>query len=276
MPFSRYLRPRLLPVVILAAGALLSLKIGNVWFALEAKAATGSEQVPPGATSLPIRSEPAGKPLKDPIFMSPSEVEVLQKLSERRAELDQREAALAQREVIMRATEQRVEEKIAKLQALEKGIGDTIKKQDDEDESRLKSLVRIYENMKPAEAARVFAQIDTPTLVSLVEKMRELKTAPILASMDPEKAKQLTLALADRRNQPAASAPKAQPAALTAPAGSPGPAAPGERGIAPPAAAPTTVAAPAPAPAAAPAAPAPAAAPAGPAEGPPPATPPRP
>jgi flagellar motility protein MotE (MotC chaperone) len=144
--------------------------------------------------------------------MSPSEVELLQQLSDRRAALDKRAAELSQREVLLQAAEKRVDEKIAKLEALKQQIGGIEDKQNQEDEARLKSLVKIYETMKPDDAARIFSQLDMPVLLGVLEHMKERNAAPILAAMDPAKAKAVTLALAERRNQTAqAGTPSAQP-----------------------------------------------------------------
>src|SRR5262249_54500756 len=129
------------------------------------------------------------------------EVELLQKLSERRAELDRRTAELSQREVLLQATEKRIDEKIARLQALEKDIGGIADKHDEEDEARIKSLVKIYETMKPHDAARIFEQLAMPVLLGVLEHMKERNAAPILAALDPNRAKTVTLALAERRDQ---------------------------------------------------------------------------
>lgn len=168
--------------------------------------------------------EAGGKAAQDPLLMSPAEVEVLQNLSNRRAALDKQTAELRQREVVMQAAEKRIDEKIAKLQALQKSIDSAAQQQNDEDDARIKSLVRIYETMKPQDAARIFEQLDLPVLISVLERMREMKAAPILASMDPAKAKAVTLALAERhtaqaapqQGQPASSPmAQAQPAAAS-------------------------------------------------------------
>jgi flagellar motility protein MotE (MotC chaperone) len=144
---------------------------------------------------------------RDPLLMSPSEIGVLQQLAQRRAELDKREAELSQREVLMEAAEKRMDEKIVKLQSLEQTIDGNAQKQDQQTDERVKSLVKIYEAMKPQDAARIFEQLDMPVLLDVVGRMRELKVAPVLAAMDPTKARAVTLALAERRN--AAQAPAA-------------------------------------------------------------------
>jgi flagellar motility protein MotE (MotC chaperone) len=75
-------------------------------------------------------------------------------------------------------------------------------KVDEQGDERLKSLVKIYETMKPQDAARIFAQMDMPVLLELLTRMKELKTAGILANMDPDKAREITVALAAKKELP--------------------------------------------------------------------------
>jgi flagellar motility protein MotE (MotC chaperone) len=204
-------RFRLMPVALAATVCLLGVKLGNVWFALDVPvAAARAETAPtkpmpaatPAATPAPA---PAPTPAKaqavDPLAMSPVEMELLQKLSERRAELDKRAAEQSQREVLLQAAEKRIDEKIARLASLEKDIGGILDKQNEAGEARIKSLVKIYETMKPHDAARIFEQLDMAVLLGVVEHMKERMAAPILAAMDPSKARAVTLALAERKDK---------------------------------------------------------------------------
>ena len=59
--------------------------------------------------------------------------------------------------------------------------------------------MKIYENMKPKDAARIFEELDMAVLLDVIERMKERKTAPILAQMNPKRAKAITLELAKRR-----------------------------------------------------------------------------
>ena len=75
---------------------------------------------------------------------------------------------------------------------------------------RRQSLVRMFQNMKPSEAARIFEQMELPVLLELVEAMNERRAAPILAQMNPIRAQQVTSELARRRQpggQPASQIP---------------------------------------------------------------------
>ena len=71
----------------------------------------------------------------------------------------------------------------------------------------MKSLVKVYENMKPKDAARIFEKLDMPVLLQVVERMKEQKLAAVLAEMDPGKAKSVTIELATQHQLPAKTTP---------------------------------------------------------------------
>jgi flagellar motility protein MotE (MotC chaperone) len=212
-------RLRVLTVLAGAAALLLVVKLAGIAAVLggpsEAHAEAHGEAKPAEAPRPPkgvpdpnkpvvVEAKPAEAPRPPPpTSFSASEVELLQSLSERRAELDRRNDEMMQREVLLKATEQRINDKIAQLQTMERSISDTLRKRDEENEAKIRNLVRIYETMKPKEAARIFEQLDMPVLLDVASHMKEAKVAPILASMDATKAKALTLALAERKPAPA-------------------------------------------------------------------------
>lgn len=134
--------------------------------------------------------------------MTSSEIELLQKLAERREELDKRGRELDMREGLLQAAEARIDKKIGELKTLQSAIDALIKKHSEQEEARMASLVKIYENMKPKDAARIFEQLDMPILLDVVERMSERKIAPIMAEMNPAKAKAVTSELALRRQLP--------------------------------------------------------------------------
>jgi len=207
--------PRLLPIVVGAATLLFCAKTADIWLAVginplaAARAQTAAEHAKPARTAAaePASTEaasPSGKKRapRDPMTFSPQEIEILQSLAQRRDDLDKRAAEVDRQEALLQATEQRIDAKIAKLQEMEGKINDAFKKEDQKDDAKFKSLVKIYETMKPKEAARIFEQLDLPVLLDVLERMKETKTSPILASMEPGKAKAVTLALAARHPTP--------------------------------------------------------------------------
>jgi flagellar motility protein MotE (MotC chaperone) len=165
---------------------------------LAASAAGG----PAASPAKPASKSETGGDVGDPTSFSPAEINLLQELAQRRGELDKRADELDGRDMMLKAAEERIAEKIAALQKMQDDIGALLHKKDEENDQKIKSIVRIYETMKPPEAARIFEQLDMPVLLEVVEHMSERKAAPILASMPPLKAKALTLALAERKQAP--------------------------------------------------------------------------
>lgn len=127
------------------------------------------------------------------------EVDILQNLAKRREELDVWENNIQIKEVALEATQKRIDEKIAQIEAIKKQVSELLERYNTQEDAKIKSLVKIYENMKPAEAARIFDEIEMPILLLVIDAMAEKKAAPILASMNPKKAKQLTVELANER-----------------------------------------------------------------------------
>jgi flagellar motility protein MotE (MotC chaperone) len=138
----------------------------------------------------------------DPYAYTDEEVDVLQQLAKRREELDLRARQLDERQALIQAAEQRMEQKMAELKALQATVEDLLKARSEEEEAELKSLVKMYENMKPKAAARVFEEMDMDVLLDVVDRMNERKVAPILALVTPTRAKEITFELAQRRQLP--------------------------------------------------------------------------
>ena len=138
----------------------------------------------------------------DPTFFSQSEIEVLQQLSERREKLEQMQGEIDTREGLLSAAEKRIDRKIADLRLLETTIKGLIKTHDEQQEAKIGSLVKIYEAMKPKDAARIFEQLQFDTILLVAERMKERKLAPVLAKMNANKAQEITVKLSKLRDLP--------------------------------------------------------------------------
>ncbi len=139
----------------------------------------------------------------DPTLFTQAEIDLLQKLASRRTELERWSQDLVMREQLLKvaakAAEKRIDMKVTELLAIQGKLRSMLKQNDREQEGRLKRLVKIYESMKPKNAARIFMELDMPTLLDVVERMREAKAAPIIAKLEPGKAKRITTRIAVRR-----------------------------------------------------------------------------
>ena len=229
-------RPRLLPVTIFVAVLMLGVRVGDIWLALggSMRGPIGTVQAqqpspvptPAPAPALasavpPAKAAPAPLPPLNPVagaaggrVMTASvdehagegfgnvQAEVFQRLSERRDELDRRSRELDQRDALLTAAQRRIDQKVAELTELRTNIEGLLRQVDEKQVAQLESLVKIYETMKPKDAARIFEALDMPVLLDVMERMREGKSAPILAAMDPLRAKEVTASLVERRALP--------------------------------------------------------------------------
>ncbi len=231
-------RIRFLPLTIFAATLMLTVKIGDIWDGFdglingtiqiadavaqpvsdeEKKAASETEskedgqpedQQAQGEEGIPaaLKDEPPAEMSKliteDPTLLTQAEIELLQQLAERRRVLEAREQELEIRTGLLSAAEKRIDKKVEELKVLKETIAGLIKTFDAQQDSKLLSLVKIYENMKPKDAARIFEDMNLDTLLEVAERMKERKLAPIMAKMNPEKAREMTVELARLRELP--------------------------------------------------------------------------
>ncbi|HMA15268.1 MAG: MotE family protein [Bacteroidota bacterium] len=222
------MRFRFLPLFIAVAVLGTAVRVTDLWDSLVppspayaagagAAAEPAALQTDAGTEETAAAGEPAPEPAgpagatpqgqitdlpADPFQMTDEEITLLQALSQRREELEQRAREIDEREVLLKAAEQRIEEKIAELERLQGTIEGLLVKHDEQSDAQIQSLVKIYESMKPKDAARIFEELDMDVLLEVVERMKERKTAPILAEMNPDRAKTVTLELAQRRELP--------------------------------------------------------------------------
>lgn len=175
------------------------------------------------AGAAPVAKPPAAAgaaPVQDVTNLSGSEIAVLQQLAARRAEIEKRSSELDRREAVLKAAEERIDAKIQELKKLQASVQQAIGQYDDQENQRIQNLVKVYQVMKPQDAARIFEQLDMPTLIGIAEKMNTRNLAPVLAQMNPVRAKMVTDELA-RRRKPGEVTAENTPAQPTAPAATP-------------------------------------------------------
>ncbi|MDF1793182.1 MAG: hypothetical protein P1U88_14795 [Thalassobaculaceae bacterium] len=221
---------RVLPLTAFVAVLVLSFKVADLWdrretlvetFSVGSVAVAASPDRPATAaasvsTAGGIGTKPASTPLMqlaqagstspddkvDPFNLGKSQIELLQSLADRRRELEERENTLVQREGLLAAAEHRIDQKIGELKGVKAEIEDLIRKYDKQEEDQLAGLVKIYETMKPKDAANIFNALDMEILLKVIERMKASKTAPVLAAMTAERAKEVTARIAERRTMP--------------------------------------------------------------------------
>lgn len=232
-----FVRLRFLPVTIFAAALMLTVKIGHIWEGLDgmlvgAISVAGAEAQQPGAqapsapppaadaapanaglpgvagpaTNGQANEAPAVMKIDDPTLLTQSEIDLLQQLAVRREAIETREREIAMREGLLKAAESRIDKKVQEMKLLQTTVAKLIETYSEQQAAKMASLVKIYENMKPKDAARIFEELDMDTLLLVAERMKERSLAPIMANMDPGKARDITVDLSRRRQLPQAGA----------------------------------------------------------------------
>ena len=219
--YSLFSKFRLLPAVALLAFILMVIRIPNFFEVGDKGSASimsnlAEAQEQNQTTTSKNKASPVGKKvskekkakakekekLLDPVLFTRSEIELLQELSRRRKELDAREQTIVQREGLLMAAENRLEARINELETVKSDIETLITQYDAQEEEKFRGLVAIYEKMKPKESARIFDELDINILLEVFERMKASKSASILAKMRPDRAKEITSRIADRREMP--------------------------------------------------------------------------
>ena len=212
-------RVRLLPLVIATMTLLIGCKVWTVAHNREAwggsvlasagravlpaaQAAAEQKPAPPAIPAkAPVAAAPAAPPLPAEPVVSDAERSLLQDLRARRTSLDARDAELKEREGVLAAAEKRLAARVDELQALQARLETMDQARRERDDANWRSLVKTYEVMRPRDAAAIFNELDQPVLIQVLDRMKEAKAAPVLAAMQPERARTATTDLARWRSR---------------------------------------------------------------------------
>ena len=220
--------PRLLPTTITVMAAVLLLKCGVLLEAAfndsamldsgmvaSANAASSDETKQPEKPAPPTRQkiaaaaalaasraaapQPSAEPAATPQPVSDSEKALLQELRQRRQELDARAQAITARESVLMAAERKLGARVDQMQALQVKLEGLDAEQKRKVEAGWQGLVKLYEVMKPKDAATIFNDLTMSVLLQVMDRMKDSKAAAIMAAMNPDKARDVTAELAQMR-----------------------------------------------------------------------------
>jgi flagellar motility protein MotE (MotC chaperone) len=130
--------------------------------------------------------------------VSASERAILERLQQRRQELEARAREIDIRESLLKAAEKRIESKVEEMKAVESRISTATGQKSEADAARFKGIITMYEGMKPKDAAKVFDRLEMSVLFEIASQIAPRKMSDILGLMTPEAAERLTVELARR------------------------------------------------------------------------------
>jgi flagellar motility protein MotE (MotC chaperone) len=158
-------------------------------------------QKQPPAVGQPPETKPADGtviPLGQPPMVSAAERALLERLHERREQLDARTRELDIRDSLLKAAEKKFESQQAAQKAGDAKGGPGAERKEDSEATRFKAIVTMYESMKPKDAAKIFDRLDIKVLLEVASQINPRQMAEIMAQMTPAAAERLTVELAAR------------------------------------------------------------------------------
>jgi len=166
--------------------------------AKDAAAALPNPALPPPTIKPQAACAPTAAELAKEAGLSPAELQVLQNLGARRGELDQRESDLNTQLALLAAAEAKLDAKAKALAGLKADVQGLLTQADGHEAAEVDRLVKVFEGMKPKDAAPRMTLLDDSVRLPIAAKMKERSLSAILAQMPPAEAKKLTESLAKR------------------------------------------------------------------------------
>ena len=148
--------------------------------------------------------EAAPPPMREPAErqFTPTETQLLMELDSRRTELDRREQALELREKLVDLMEQRLNTRVTELTALKADLEKLLGNVSGKDDAELKQLAAMYGAMKPTVAAGVLNRLENTIVLDIFRNMPAKRSAKIMESLDPAKARYISELMAERTPPP--------------------------------------------------------------------------
>jgi flagellar motility protein MotE (MotC chaperone) len=119
-------------------------------------------------------------------------------LQTRESEVRAQEVAVEDRLAALALAEEAISKRMAELTAAEDDLKKTLQIADGAAEADLTRLTAVYEAMKPADAAQVFAAMAPDFAAGFLGRMRAESAAAVMAGMTPEQAYSISVLIAGR------------------------------------------------------------------------------
>jgi flagellar motility protein MotE (MotC chaperone) len=132
-----------------------------------------------------------------------SSEEVFDTIERERALLAEQRADLEDRRATLDLAREQLDLEADRLAAVRDEIEVLLARVEAAQTADLERLVRIYRNMDPEEAAAIMDDLDMETTVMVLGTMSERAAAPILANLDPMRARALSRIFLERSKLPA-------------------------------------------------------------------------
>ncbi len=207
---------RVLPVLLVVLSVFVVGKLALHWVGYEQQMQASQDVV----DALPLSSDVSAEPTKSEknhqvtwgaLWIPTAEAAVsmaiaeeaqaalsnedLQALQSARAKIASKEKLLNQHMDELKQADDKVKQRIAKLEALVGNIQDLLDQEKSIKSKKIKRLTTIYEGMKADKAAVVISQMELITVVKMFSRMNEKQVGKILSFLHPKQAMMISQAL---------------------------------------------------------------------------------
>ena len=180
--------------------ALTAQSAGSVMGALStigaASAAGGAEEPKKKETD---KAQDA--PMAEPQICEVPE-DVFAEITRERALLADERKALLEREAKIQLGQDKLQSEAQQLQTLKAALEGLLAKVEAQQNEDVDRLVNLYRNMKPKSAAGIINELDMEASVLVLATMSERDAAPILANLDPARARAISKIILERSKLP--------------------------------------------------------------------------
>jgi flagellar motility protein MotE (MotC chaperone) len=192
------LRAMIIGCILVCASKLLTLT--NLYSASQSKENVSFNDKQKDPTKNPLSSgthniqlDDQGLTLKlDFMNLTQKDIQILESLFNYREKLKEKANEITKKEDQLNIVETRIQQQLIELKRIQGEITTLLDQHDEQEEKKLILLVKIYENMKPDQAAQIFNTLPEERVLVLLQRMKEIKSAAILANMNPSQASYLT------------------------------------------------------------------------------------
>jgi flagellar motility protein MotE (MotC chaperone) len=195
-------RRRLLPYIAVIGCTLVGVVLGGLFDVFPPLQTAHSTMY--ASQKMPETKAKATKPPAPFFTLPPGQIPLLQSLQDRQTRLEslaERERQLSKREETLGLLQKQIEAKLATLEILRKEIGELLLEKAAFEDQRFVHLVKVYEGMRPEEAASLVERLQEETAVRLFAHMKGRKVSKILEAVKPDVAARLSERLAVLQQQ---------------------------------------------------------------------------
>lgn len=144
----------------------------------------------------------APTPAPRPDAAEPMPSELLSAIAAERRDLEARTIRLDEREAMLAVAEARVRHEVGRLAAIKREIEGQLSQQSKLLDADLNRMGVTYSAMRARDAARIMDEMEPATVVAILDRMTERRSAPILGAMTPLKAQEVTRLIMERHQVP--------------------------------------------------------------------------